>query len=102
MDANHKIVDIIYAAVEQHNATAPNDSRLEPSPDTVLFGSEGKLDSLQFVSFIFEIEATIQEEYQVGVSIFNEQTLSQTPSPFRTLGSLAAHIAVLLKEGANG
>ena len=99
---DHSSLAIIYAAIEQHNATAPKDSQLEPSPDTVLFCSEGVLDSLQFVSLVLEIEETVPDKYQVEINIADEHALTQTPSPFRTLGSLAAHIAVLLQEGADG
>lgn len=99
---DQKYLNVIYAAVEQHNATAEEDRRVEQAPEAVLFGHGSKLDSLGFISVIVAVEEMIQEEFEVTVSIADERALTQTPSAFRTLGSLATHIAGLVKEAADG
>ena len=99
---DQRYLDVIYAAVELYNATAEDGQKVEKSPEAVLFGHGSKLDSLGFISVIVAVEEMIQEEFEVAVSVADERALTQTPSAFGTLGSLAAHIAGLLKEAADG
>ena len=93
-----KILEIIYKAVGMHNQKASAEQRLGQTPDTVLFGSEGMLDSLQFVSLILSIEEMVQEELESPVAVVDDRALSRTPSPFLTLGSLAEYIGELMEE----
>lgn len=45
-------VDIIYAAIAQLNPQLAKEQEMEASLDTMLFGSEGKLDSLGLANLI--------------------------------------------------
>lgn len=97
-----KVLEIIYKAVGKHNQRASGEQQLEQTPDTVLFGSEGMLDSLQFVSLILGIEEMVQDEFKVPVAVADDRALTRTPSPFLTLGSLADYLSELLEEKAVG
>ena len=70
--------------------------------DTQLFGAGSILDSLGLVTLIVELEQTIQEQFNVVVSLADEKALSQTRSPFRTIGTLAEYAAVQIEEHADG
>ena len=93
-----RVLNIIFQAVGNHNQKASADHQLVQAPNTVLLGSEGTLDSLQLVSLILDIEGMLQKDFEVPVSVANEQALTRTPSPFRTLGSLAEYVTELLEE----
>ena len=93
-----KASHIIFQAVGKHNQRVSEDQRLELSADTVLFGADGTLDSLQFVSLIVAIEEMVEEEFELQVVLADERTLNRTPSPFQTLGSLAAYVSELIEE----
>ena len=45
-----RVVQVIYAAVDQINGQLPKGERLEKCMDTPLFGGESKLDSLGLVN----------------------------------------------------
>jgi len=99
---NEKVLEIIYQAVDQHNDRPSDDAPLAKSTDTVLFGEDGKLDSLKFVSLVIGIEERIQDEFDIPVVLADDRALSRTPSPFQSLGSLADYLVELLEEEAVG
>lgn len=70
-------------------------------PDTALFGEEGIFDSLGLVSLIVAVEEAISEGCNTTISLADERALSQSRSPFRTLGTLAAYAHRLLKEAGH-
>ena len=92
------IEKIIFKAVQEINEQLPQEQQLAQSTKTVLFGKAGKLDSLGLVNLIVIIELNIEDEFDVSISIADEKAMSQQHSPFRTIGTLADYINMLLKE----
>jgi acyl carrier protein len=93
-----RILHAIYVAVDKLNNQLPNGTKLEKSPDAVLYGTSGVLESLDFVTFIMEIEEQIQKEFGVDLMITDENLLSKEKSPFSTLGTLTDYLVDVLKE----
>jgi acyl carrier protein len=58
-------------------------------PETPLFGAEGGLDSLGLVSVVVELEQRLSDREGREISLMNDQAMSQSRSPFRTVRSLA-------------
>jgi acyl carrier protein len=54
-----------------------------------LFGHDGLLDSIGLVGAIAEIELRVREQFGGSLVLADERAMSQTRSPFRTVGSLA-------------
>ena len=102
MTHQNQILRLIFSAVDEINQQLAKDQQLERSIDTVLFGRSGKLDSLGLVNLIVATEQKIEEEFEVVITIADEKAMSQKHSPFKTIGSLADYISLLLKEGENG
>jgi len=75
--------------------------QLDKSIDADLFGGKGKLDSLGLVSFVVATEQEIEEEFGVPISIADERAMSQKNSPFKTLGTFADYISLLLEEDSD-
>jgi D-alanine--poly(phosphoribitol) ligase subunit 2 len=101
MNTNEMILRIIFDAVAEINEQRPPDQRLTVSPDMVIFGKEGKLDSLGLVSLIVAVEQRIEDEYGVAVTLADERAVSASSSPFRTAASLADYVCKLLGDRAN-
>jgi len=101
MTNNKRITNVIFSAVEEVNGQLPRKQRLEKSIDTILFGKSGKLDSLALVNLIVAVEEKIQEEFGVTVTLADERAMSQTNSPFKSLGTLADYVALLLEGQTN-
>ena len=65
---------------------------------THLIGPKSFIDSLTLVSLIVDIEQKINEEYDITVTIADERAMSQKKSPFRTVGTLAEYVEILVNE----
>lgn len=101
MNTNETILRIIFDAVSEINEQRPPDQQLEVSPDMVLFGKEGRLDSLGLVSLIVAVEQRIEDEYGVAITLADDRAVSASSSPFGTAASLADYACKLLGDRAN-
>jgi D-alanine--poly(phosphoribitol) ligase subunit 2 len=93
-----RILRAIYNAVEEVNEQLPRGATLDKSPETILFGKSGKLDSLALVGLIVAVEQNIQEEFGTAVTLADERALSQKNSPFKTIATLSEYISLLLNN----
>jgi acyl carrier protein len=87
----NQLTSIIVSAVGE---SAPDDAGVVAgtlTPDTVLFGSNGLLDSIGLVSVAIAVEQAVQDRYQVTITLADEKALSQKHSPYRTVGTLARY-----------
>jgi acyl carrier protein len=82
------------ALPEDSSAPAPEDL----SEETAIFGREGFLDSLSLVTVVLSIEQQVNDEYGVTITIADDRAMSQRHSPFRTIGSLADYVSLLVAE----
>ena len=96
-----KIISIVFQAIDTINKQNEQDELIEKSETIELYGSKSKLDSLGLVNLIVTVEQNIEDEFDVNITIADERAMSQIHSPFRTIGSLADHIEMLLKEELN-
>ena len=95
------IIDTIFKAVNEINKRLSKKQQLIKSISTILSGSDDKLDSLGLVNLIVAIEQNIEDEFEVSITIADERAMSQKNSPFKTVGSLADYIEMLLNEELN-
>src|SRR3989442_14972288 len=101
MANNERITKAVYAAVDELNQQLPKGTQVEKAPDAPLYGSTGKLESLDFVTLIMEVEEKINAEFGTDITIADENLLSKEKSPFSTLGTLIDYLNELLtNEGA--
>lgn len=70
--------------------------------DAPLYGAAGKLESLDFVTFIMEVEEKIKSEFGEEITIADENLLSREKSPFATLGTLVEYLSDVLGEKDQG
>ena len=96
------VLDAIYRAIDGLNRERDPGSRLRKSPDTELFGRDGQLDSLGLVTLIVAVEEDVATETGLAITIASERAMSQSRSPFRTVGSLRDFVTVLVEEARRG
>lgn len=63
---------------------------------TPLYGAGSYLDSLGLVTLLVTLEQDVTEAFKSTVSLMDEQAMSLTHSPFRTIGTLADYIESML------
>jgi len=91
-----EIEAVIFAAIDELNASHPPDKHLEKSLDTVLFGKEFTGDSLDLLSLIVFVEEAIAERFGVAVALANEDAFARESNPFKTVGAMAEYAKELL------
>jgi acyl carrier protein len=98
MGMNERILESLYAAIDDVNRERPSDRLLAKASDTALYGSASDLDSLGLVNFIVAAEQRIDEAFGRSLVLADDRALAQDPSPFRSVGALADYVEVLLRE----
>jgi acyl carrier protein len=97
-------IDVPALVIESINEVLLETSGKDQAPiptlnhSTRLIGRKGILDSLGLVSAIVNIEQKLSDDYDILVTIADDRAMSQEKSPFRSLGSLAEYISLLIDE----
>ena len=97
MAEDDRIQKAVYAAVDELNQQLPGGVQVEKSLDAPLYGASGKLESLDFVTLIMEVEEKINAEFGTDITIADENLLSKEKSPFSSLGTLIDYLDEILK-----
>ncbi|MBF0450077.1 MAG: acyl carrier protein [Candidatus Magnetomorum sp.] len=99
-----KIVNLIIMQAEELNETLENKIPAELGASASLFdGKDGILDSIALVTLIVAVEQSVEDEFETSIILANEKAMSLKNSPFKTIGSLAEYIVILLnEENTNG
>lgn len=98
MSNRERIARAVHSAVDDLNRQLPAGVSIDKAPDAPLYGKSGKLESLDFVTFIMEVEEKMRAEFGVDVMITDENLLSKEKSPFSTLGTLTEYLEGVLEE----
>jgi len=93
-----EIQSLIFDAIDELNAQREPERQVSKSPDTVLFGREADLDSLDLVNLIVGVEERLAERYAAALTLADERAMSRKRSPFRTVATLADYVCELLES----
>jgi acyl carrier protein len=63
-----------------------------------ILGGNSPFDSMHVVNIIVLIEEEVSDTFDVDITLANEHTMSQSKSPFRSIGTLADYIVETLKN----
>ena len=96
MADHERIQQAVYRAVDELNKQLPKGISVNKSPDAVLYGKTGKLESIDVVTLIMEVEDQIKAEFGKSITIADDRAMSLENSPFLTVGSLTDYVAELL------
>jgi acyl carrier protein len=96
MADREKVQQAVYRAVDELNKQLPKGVLVNKAPDAVLYGKTGKLESIDVVTLIMEVEDQIKAEFGQSITIADDRAMSRENSPFLTVGSLTDYVADLL------
>lgn len=94
------VVGEIYQALSRINELRDPEQRIACAETTVLYGSEGALDSLGLVSLIMDVEQAINERTGGSLVLADAQAMSERRNPFRDVRSLADYVMSRLGGGS--
>lgn len=99
-EARERILGLIYVSIDELNEQLEPEARLERTPEALLYGERGHLDSLRLVELLVAAEQRIEDEFGVLLTLADEHALARTTSPFRSVATLADYVAErLVDEG---
>ncbi|HET8782663.1 MAG TPA: hypothetical protein VFM63_09605 [Pyrinomonadaceae bacterium] len=96
MADQERVQQAVYRAVDELNKQLPKGISVDKSRDAVLYGKTGKLESIDVVTLIMEVEDQIKAEFGASITIADDRAMSQENSPFLTVGTLTDYVAELL------
>ena len=77
LNLKKKLFQIIYEVIDETNAGRPPGCQLEKSPEEVIFGRNGKLDSLGLVHSIVAVEDPLRDELVTSITLADEPSTWQ-------------------------
>lgn len=87
-----KLVDDMTALLRAAVDAQGEAHELDVRSDSALVGAETVLSSLALVTYILDVEAMLDAEHGLQVTLVNESALSRSQSPFRTVETLADYV----------
>ena len=99
---NEKITQMLFNVLDELNQLRPREEHLAKELETPLAGDFGRLDSAALINLIVLTEQKTAQELGRPILLTDERTMSQINVVFRTLGSLADYIHLLLNEKRDG
>ncbi|MFC9706606.1 hypothetical protein ACFTRD_00440 [Paenibacillus sp. NPDC056933] len=81
-----------------HNAPIP----LEHGMQSPLYGSRGRLDSLELVTLLAIVEQGVEDEFGVGIALAEMAAATMPESPYRTVESLVNYLEAQLERCSKG
>ena len=86
---------------EVSNSIYTDNEEIVINENSVIYGDNSQLDSLELVSLIVAVEQNIEDEFGISITLADERAMSQENSPFRSVRSLADYVETILKEKLN-
>jgi hypothetical protein len=98
MESTEILQQIVYPVTQEFRGSVSRPDRLKSAPDTKLFGPNGALDSIAFVSFLLALESKTREVTQKSIRILDAKAFSQKQNPFENLAAVANYLQDRLND----
>ena len=99
---NEKVTRMLFNVIDELNQLQPREEHLTKDLQAPLAGEFGRLDSAGLINLIVLTEQKAAQELGRPILLTDDRTMSQINAVFRTLGSLADYIHLLLNEKRDG
>ena len=99
---HEEITRMLFSVIDELNELRPAEEHLAKHLETPLAGDFGRLDSAGLINLIVVTEQKAAEELGMPILLTDDRTMSQVNQVFRTLGTLADYIHLLLNEKRDG
>ena len=90
---NDAVLAVIRQCLDELNQQLPDELQVSGSPETVLVGDGGTLDSLSLINLLVMLEDAAESKLGVSLSLVDEEIMTRDDGPYRTVASLAEWIA---------
>lgn len=87
-----RILQLIIDALDDINTMREEKIPTENVLDLCLYGNNGVFESMYLVAFLAQVEESIEDEFEVEVTLASEKAVSLRMSPFSSVRRLIAFI----------
>lgn len=98
MTRRERIAQAVYQAVDALNAQLKG-KHVDKSLNEPLYGKNSDLDSLDFATFIMEVEDKIKKEFGADIIIAENDLFTGQDGPFATINGVIVYLERVLEEG---
>ena len=96
MLSEQEIHTILATALEQTQAGSP--TQYEYTPQLVILGSNGILDSLDTMIFLDKVDDFLTEKTGKNIIVYKDEAFERTENPYQTMQTLAEYITELIAD----
>lgn len=96
MALEKKIIEVIYKTIDNINDQL--NIEIDKSYETVIIGQGGKLDSLGVFTFITELENQIENDFNLEISLINDDFLNGNTKHLENIDQLRTYLAPILEK----
>ena len=96
-----KVKDLVISSVIEMNDGLSEPLPVESGEECKLYRFDSHLDSISLVMLISEVEAKIEDEFNITLTLASAKAMSGRNSPFSTIGRLTDYTMELITESEN-
>jgi acyl carrier protein len=86
------VKNLIHDVAKRVVAEQPEPLRFDFDDDTVFVGGKTGFDSIGLLSFLVEVEQSVEERYGKRISLADQKALAEPVPPFKTISLLADYV----------
>ena len=94
-----EIREAVYRALDEVNELLPSDEQLTKSPETLLAGEQGGLDSMSVVNLVLATEDAVEAAFGVRVDLADQDAYPEDAYPLASVSALCGYLDKLLAAG---
>ena len=98
MEQKQKITNLVFSVIDEINKELSKDDQIIKSLDSVIYGSNGQLDSLGLVNFVVAVEQKIEDVFEKSINLTDDKAMSEKNSPFQTIETFVNYIYDVLEK----
>jgi len=98
MTIKERVSHAVFSAVDEINQQLSTDHQLEKTADTILLGELGRLDSLGIVNILVTTEQTVEDEFDISITLLEDNIAADNYSHLRSIGDLINYISLKLEN----
>jgi len=92
MAMEDRVLEAIYAAIDELNEMLAEEAKLRKSPETPLVDGPRQLDSLGMVNLVVTLESSLENTFGLALNLADALESDEMMDIFRSVGSLRDHI----------
>lgn len=92
------MLKLVVQAVQELLQATGQKAAVPINSETPLLGAGRVVDSIGLVTLLVDVENRVADQLGHSLSLMDDRAMSQSRSPFRSVGSLAEYLQTLVQE----